>query len=80
MLPDKADESETDRDGLLSYAAEWHAFTHGLYGGMRSWRARPDALPANGDVQKEPHYYKGGYVVGTLLQLVIVVLVVGQFA
>lgn len=67
-LPDEPDESDTARDGFLSYAAEWHAFTHGVYNGMKSWRARPKEIPENRDVQKEPHYYKGGYVLGTILQ------------
>lgn len=70
--PDAATEADSERDGVLSYAAEWHAFCHGLYDGMRDWRARPGDLPENEDVQKEPHYYKGAYVLGTLLQVAIV--------
>lgn len=72
-IPDKASESDTDRDGFLSYAAEWHAFSIGLYDGMKSWRVRPKALPDNPDVQAEPHYYKGAYVIGTLVQLLVVI-------
>jgi len=69
--PDAASEDQSDRDGFLSYAAEWHAFTHGLYGGLRSMKL----MPSNNDVEAEPHYYKGGYVLGTLLQAVLVGLV-----
>jgi len=79
MLPDKT-EDESDYDGPLSTYPEWHALAHGLYNGMRSWTARPGELPENADVQKEPHYYKGSYVAGTLLQAAIVVVVVGRFA
>ena len=61
-------EDADDYDGVLSYAAEWHAFTHGVYDGMRSLRARPGDLPENKDVQAEPHYYKGAFIIGTLLQ------------
>lgn len=66
--PDSSTEKESKRDGFLSYAAEWHALSIGVYDGMKDWRARPGELPDNEDVQKEPHYYKGGYVVGTVLQ------------
>lgn len=71
-LPDGATESETDRNGFLSYAAEWHSVTHGVYMGLttRPWRTPPE--PAVDDVVKESHYYRGGYVIGTLLQVVIV--------
>lgn len=72
-LPDEPNESDTDRDGFLSYAAEWHAFSLGFYDGMRDWRVRPGELPDNPDVAKEPHYYKGAYVLGTLLQALIVI-------
>lgn len=73
--PDAASEGNSERDGAFSYAAEWHAFTHGVYAGMRGWSARPPKeLPQNDDVQKEPHYWKGGYVVGTLVQAALVAL------
>lgn len=66
--PDAPKESDSKRDGFLSYAAEWHSLSHGVYDGMRDWRVRPKQIPNNKDVQKEPHYYKGGYVIGTVLQ------------
>lgn len=71
---DKPKESDSERDGLLSYAVEWHSFTHGVYDGMKNPKARPKGLPELEDVQKEPHYYKGGYIIGTLLQLGIMVV------
>lgn len=69
--PDALREQDTERDGFLSYSAEWHALSHGVFDGMRTVRARPSGLPENEDVQAEPHYYKGGYVLGTLFQLAI---------
>lgn len=74
-IPDEPSEDDTDRDGVLSYAAEWHALAHGVYNGMRSWRSRPGDLPDHPDVKKEPHYYKGGYFLGTVFQLLILLLV-----
>lgn len=74
MLPDGATEDETDRDGFLSSAPEWHAFSIGFYDGMKSWRVRPGELPENDDVQKEPHYYTGAYVLGTVLQAFVAVV------
>lgn len=76
-LPDGETEDETERDGVLSYAAEWHAFAIGFYDGMKSWRLRPGELPENDDVQAEPHYYSGAYVLGTLLQAFVAVALAG---
>lgn len=63
------DEACTDRDGLLSSTTEWHAFTHGVYLGFTSlpWQTPPE--PENPDVAAEPHYYRGGYLLGTGCQL-----------
>lgn len=61
-----------DYQGLLSYAAEHHAAQHGLYDGLRSKRPLPGELPDNEDVQAEPHYYKGAYLVGTVAHLLLV--------
>lgn len=75
-IPDERKESETERDGFLSYAAEWHAIVHGIYNGLSDsiWSVRP--LPDNRDVQKETHYYKGGYIIGTILQVMLIVFAV----
>lgn len=74
LRPDAPTEDDSDRDGLLSYSAEWHALSIGAYDGMKNWRLRPGELPDNDDVQKEPHYYKGAYVVGTLLQALLAIV------
>jgi len=42
--------------------------------GLRSIKT----MPTNADVQKEPHYYKGAYVVGTLLQMITAGLLAGK--
>lgn len=68
--PDAPSEDDTERNGFLSYAAEWHSLSHGLYDGIRSIKT----MPTNADVQKEPHYYKGAYVVGTVFQFTVIVL------
>lgn len=61
---DAPTEDESDRNGFLSYAAEWHAFSIGVYDGLK----KVPKVPNNRDVEKEPHYYKGGYVIGRILQ------------
>lgn len=76
ILPDSSDESETERDGFLSTRREIHAAGIGLYDGMRTWRTRPREMPDNEDAQAEPHYYKGAYVAGTILQAVLTVVVI----
>jgi hypothetical protein len=68
-------EADTDRDGAFSYAAETHAFAIGLHDGLRYVRPRPCGVPDDPDVDAEPAYYKGGYAVGTGLQLAAVVMV-----
>lgn len=70
---DASTEDDSERNGVLSYAAEWHALAIGLFNGMKGWRARPKTMPDNSDVQAEPHYYATGYVIGTILQAVIFV-------
>lgn len=60
--------SKDRSDGFLSDYAEIHAASRGMYDGMRNWQARPKEYPQDEDIQKEKHYYAGGYIVGTLLQ------------
>jgi hypothetical protein len=71
--PDAASEGDSERDGFLSYAAEWHALAIGFYHGVKRLR-----MPAsNPDVEAEPHYYKGAYVLGYILKLVVVIVAGG---
>lgn len=51
---------------FLNDTAEIHAFVHGIYTGLTEWRGAE--IPDNPDVRAEPHYYKGGYIFGTLLR------------
>lgn len=63
-------ESGQDYDGPLSTYVEWHSFEHGLYDGMAGSGLRPPKeLPDIVDVQREPHYYKVGWVIGGLISL-----------
>ena len=72
-LPDGPTESTTARNGFLSYAAEWHAFSHGVYFGLTTLPVRTPPEPQTPDVQTELPYYRGGYVLGTLMQVSICV-------
>lgn len=59
-------------DEFLNTSAEVHAATHGIYAGMTEWKGTE--LPDNPDIDIEPHYFKGGYVVGTLVRWVFLVI------
>ena len=59
---------------FLDTNTEIHAATHGIYAGMTEWKGME--LPNNPDIQKEPHYFKGGYIAGTILRWLLVVLAV----
>lgn len=65
-------EGDSDYDGAFSYAAEWHAFTHGVYKGFTTRPTRHPPQPDFPDVEKEPHYYRGGYVIGSLVQVGVI--------
>lgn len=67
-------ESDTERDGAFSYAAEWHAFAHGMYVGFTTKPWYTPTVPDNPDVAKELHYYRGGYVAGSVLQVIVLVV------
>ena len=42
LIPDKPNEEDTERDGFLSYAGEWHALTIGVYRGLTHLRPWED--------------------------------------
>lgn len=67
-------EKDSDRGGFLSYSSEAHAAGHGLYNGLTSASPTTGELPDNPDIRAEPHYFKGAYVLGTLLQLLVLAL------
>lgn len=49
-------------------ASEWQSFGHGVYNGMKDWKPGCGPLPDNRHVQAAPGYFKWGFVVGSLLQ------------
>jgi len=68
-------ESSTDRDGAFSHAAETHAFAVGVHDGVRYPPPLPHDPPDHPDTKTEPHYYDGGYAVGTVIQFSFIVAV-----
>lgn len=75
-IPISKTESGWGYDGPFSTYKEWHAFTIGLYHGLKKL-GKPNS---NSDVEAEPHYYKGGYVIGYLLKVAILLAVGGSAA
>jgi len=54
----------SNRTGLFSLSL-------GVFDGMKTWRVRPKKMRENKNVQENPQYYSLGYVIGTLLQLLV---------
>ena len=52
---------------------EVHSLIHGIYAGLTEWKGTE--IPNNPDVQEEPHYFKGGYILGTLMRWVAIVAI-----
>jgi len=61
--------------GPLSSAKEWHAFTIGLYEGLKD--LKPDGMNEkarkNPDVNAEYQYAAGGYFIGAIIRIIIIV-------
>ena len=57
---------------FLSTHQEVHSFVCGCYAGLTEWRGLDSETLKNPDVIAEPHYAKGGYIVGTVLRWVII--------
>lgn len=62
--------------GALSNSTEWHALAHGIYIGITTapWWAPP--TPDLPSVSKELHYYRGGYVIGSCPQFMLVLFLI----
>ncbi|RLG32919.1 hypothetical protein DRN97_06235 [Methanosarcinales archaeon] len=60
---------------FLNTHAEVHAFVHGIYAGLTEWKGIDSETMKNPDVIKEPHYAKGGYILGTFLKIAIILLI-----
>jgi hypothetical protein len=56
---------------LVSNRAGLFALALGTFDGMKTWRVRPKEMRENENVDENPQYYSVGYVVGTLLQLLV---------
>jgi len=66
---------------FLSTNPERHAFVIGVYEGFKDfkdWNGIPSRVLQNPDVSEEPHYAKGGYLLGTLLRLMCYALLFTQ--
>lgn len=71
-------EDASCRDGPFSYKSEPHAFGNGLFVGFTSNPLQRPPVPETGtlareDYEAERHYWRIGYVVGTLAQVAIIV-------
>lgn len=51
---------------LLPTPTEVRAATHGIYAGLTEWKGAE--LPSDPDIAAEPAYFKGGYIIGTLIR------------
>ena len=60
---------------FLSTYAEIHAFAHGIYAGLTEWKGIDSETMKNPDVVAEIAYTKGGYVLGTVLRVAIILLI-----
>lgn len=79
-----ASESDTERDGAFSYKSESHSFGNGVYVGLTTHPLQTPPVPEEGttareDYDAERHYWRAGYIVGTLLQLVAIAAFVLAF-
>lgn len=58
---------------FLSTHSEIHSFVIGTYSGLTEWRGIDSEVMKNPDVEKEPHYCYGGYVLGTILRWTMII-------
>ena len=58
---------------FMNEIPEVHATVHGIYAGLAEWKGTE--LPQNEDIQAEPHYFKGGYIIGTLMRWCAIVII-----
>lgn len=63
---------------FLNSPAEVHAFVIGIYEGFKDVKfdGIDEGAKRNPDVKKEPHYAKGGYVLGAFLRILAIILLV----
>ena len=58
---------------FLSTYQEIHAFIHGIYAGLTEWKGLEEAIWDNEDCYSEPHYVKGGYILGTIMRWIFII-------
>lgn len=66
-------ESDSERDGFLSYSGEVHAVGVGIYYGFvdfRDWGGLPEDYAQGKNIEKG-HYPRAGYVVGAVLRVLL---------
>jgi len=80
-------EDESEYDGFLSAPDERHAlvngFFRGLYDGRKSLNPMPSKCskypkPKDGEVGDELHYWRGGFIAGTVVQYGVIAAGVTQ--
>lgn len=59
---------------FLNTYTEIHAFTIGIYVGLTEWKGIDDKTMQNPDVCAEIHYAYGGYITGTILRWVMIII------
>lgn len=60
---------------FLSTYTEIHSFVIGIYCGLTEWKGLDSETLNNPDVKAEPHYGRGGYILGVLLRWAIILTV-----
>ena len=63
---------------FLSNYSELHAFVHGIYSGLVEWKGLKETVWEDEDCRKEPHYVEGGYILGTLIRWIFIIIFVSH--
>ena len=68
IIKSKIKKITSSLEEFLSSYSELHAFTHGIYSGLVEWKGIKETMWEDVDCNTEPHYVKGGYILGTLIR------------
>lgn len=69
------EESDTERDGVMSYSGEWHAFASGVRKGFTGLKPKPTSP----DAKKEKRYFHYGHMFGRLLSMAVAAVIGSNF-
>lgn len=69
------EESDTKRDGFLSYSAEWHAAVSGFRKGLMGMKPTPEQP----DSKEEKRYFNWFHTFGRLVSVAIAAVAGGSF-